>query len=498
MRGRHWRWLVPVWLAACAASLAASLSTGTIAAGTRWETPYYAWESGRPGPTVVVVAGVHGNEPAGPRAAEAIRHWPPVAGTLIVVPRANKVSLQLRRRLLPTPSDRDLNRAFPRSPDERPRGELAKALWAFVCSRKPTWLVDLHESVNFRDADKTKVGNSVIYYPNPATRAMAAKIAAALAPVAAGHDFRLLRPGAKGSLVRAAAERLGAHAFMVETTRRDQPLSLRVRQHRLAVHTLLRELGMASVGPDTLFPPQRKPGEIRVALYDAEGATPKVGAVEAKLLAIEGVVVRRVGPAEIGTALGQFDVVVFPGGSASRQARAIGAAGREAVRRFVRNGGGYLGMCAGAYLASWGYRWSLGIVDLEVFDRAHWRRGEGEVAAELTDAGRRFFALARPRFEIRYANGPLLKPAGRAEIPDATVLMVFRGEIAEHGAPRGVMPGSAAAAAGLWGRGRVVVFSPHPEYTPGLEAMVARAIEWLAGRNGAAKIPLGQDAGGRR
>ncbi len=478
---RIWR-LVLAWVLSCAAALASSLSTGTIATGTRWETRYYVQDSGQPGQTVIVVAGIHGNEPAGPRAADAIRAWPTIRGKLIVVPQANKVSLGLGKRLLPTESDRDLNRAFPRGANDPPRGELATALWEFVTERKPDWLVDLHESVNFRDVDKSKVGNSIIYYPNPTTRAMAERLAAALAPVAAGHDFRLLRPGANGSLVRAAAQRLGAHAFIIETTRTDQPLSLRARQHRLAVHTLLKALKMVSVRPHTLFPLQRKPGEVRVALYDAEGATSKTPLVEAKLMAIAGVVVRRVGPPEVAQALGQFDLVVMPGGSASRQARALGLEGRKAIRRFVANGGAYLGFCAGAYLATYGYSWSLGILDMEVFDRAHWKRGKGTVAAELTDPGRRFFPGASPRFDIYYANGPLLRPARRPEIPDPTILAVFRGEVAQNGAPRGLMPGTPAVVCGVWGRGRVMVFSPHPELRPGLEHLVARAVTWLADR----------------
>lgn len=38
-----------------------------------------------------------------------------------------------------------------------------------------------------------------------------------------------------------------------------------------------------------------------------------------------------------------FDAVVFPGGSGSGQAAALGDAGIEAVRSFVRSGGAYIG-----------------------------------------------------------------------------------------------------------------------------------------------------------
>ncbi|MFM9148181.1 MAG: BPL-N domain-containing protein [Verrucomicrobiota bacterium] len=39
---------------------------------------------------------------------------------------------------------------------------------------------------------------------------------------------------------------------------------------------------------------------------------------------------------------------MFTGGSGSAEAEGLGVAGREEVRKFVREGGGYVGICAGA------------------------------------------------------------------------------------------------------------------------------------------------------
>lgn len=44
-------------------------------------------------------------------------------------------------------------------------------------------------------------------------------------------------------------------------------------------------------------------------------------------------------------------MLMVPGGSARRKAEALGSAGAEEVRRFVRNGGRYVGFCGGAGLA---------------------------------------------------------------------------------------------------------------------------------------------------
>ena len=49
--------------------------------------------------------------------------------------------------------------------------------------------------------------------------------------------------------------------------------------------------------------------------------------------------------------LGAFDILFVPGGWASDKTAALGEAGREAVREFVRSGGSYIGFCGGAGLA---------------------------------------------------------------------------------------------------------------------------------------------------
>ena len=64
-------------------------SSGLIAEKTEWENPYYLVDSPVDGPTLLITAGLHGNEPAGSRAAEQIRHWPIRRGRLVVVPHVN-------------------------------------------------------------------------------------------------------------------------------------------------------------------------------------------------------------------------------------------------------------------------------------------------------------------------------------------------------------------------------------------------------------------------
>jgi putative intracellular protease/amidase len=221
---------------------------------------------------------------------------------------------------------------------------------------------------------------------------------------------------------------------------------------------------------------------LRVALYDDAGSTgkgvPKMKEHIGKISSTHLTVVK--GEDIRAGVLKDFDVVLFTGGSGSRQAEGIGEEGRKQVKAFVERGGGYVGICAGAYLACEGFSWGLKILDAKTVS-PKWRRGAGTVKMELTDEGRRILGDRAGQFEVRYVNGPIIKQSTNAAIPDFKPLAFFRTELAENDSPKGVMVNSPAAASGTIGRGRVITFSPHPEQTDGLESLVIRAIKW-AGR----------------
>lgn len=48
---------------------------------------------------------------------------------------------------------------------------------------------------------------------------------------------------------------------------------------------------------------------------------------------------------------GDFSTIIFPGGTGDGESAAIGPAGAAAVKAFVTAGGGYIGTCAGGFLA---------------------------------------------------------------------------------------------------------------------------------------------------
>jgi putative intracellular protease/amidase len=459
---------------------------GLLAEGTVWETAYYSVDSGEVGPRVLVVGGLHGNEPAGYRAAEQIRHWTIGKGSLLVVPRANVPGIETKSRWLPgeDKSVRNANRNFPQQVGDEAKTVPVRALWDFVVAQDPDWVVDLHEGFDFRVANPDSDGSSLIYFGTPEMERIAASIHEA---VNVGIDdaerqfVKLSKSGpVPGGLVRASVEVLGAKGFCFETTYEQQPLSLRTRQQRLMVHTLLRELGMEP-GDRITMTSAAEPSVTRVAVYDA-GGTGGSG--------VENL--ERIGPEDLREGvLDQFDVVVFPGGSGSKQAAAVGDAGLRSVSAFVRKGGGYVGICAGAFLAAANYDWSLALLDAKTFTgnreipgvgtRSMWFRGTGAVTIELTDAGREILGDIEGEIALRYANGPILSPAGREELPAYVPLAYFRSEISKYPPQEGTMIHAPAIVAAELGAGRVLAISPHPEATEGLEDLVRRAVAWAAG-----------------
>jgi hypothetical protein len=222
---------------------------------------------------------------------------------------------------------------------------------------------------------------------------------------------------------------------------------------------------------------------IAVAVYVGGGSTGKgVPRVLALLGAVTNVTVVRIGPEDIQAgALRRFDVVMFTGGSGSGQARALGQTGCREVKQFVEKGGGYVGICAGSYLACSGFAWGLGLLNAKTLSPL-WERGTAIVKIELTDRGREILGPRHGKLDCLYFQGPIVGPAGAPELPEFEPLAFFRSEVAKNNTPKGIMVNSPAILTSRFGKGRVLCFSPHPEQSKGLETFVTSAVFWAAAR----------------
>ena len=255
--------------------------------------------------------------------------------------------------------------------------------------------------------------------------------------------------------------------------RAGSTLSLRLHHACLAIVLIV---GGSSVGAEE---------PIQVAIFKGSGVGASVNDLIRSLGDGESKEfdVRRISADEIRSGkLSDFDVLIHPGGSGSKQGKALGEDGRNAVTDFVEDGGGFLGVCAGSYLATNDYSWSLDLIDAKAVDRRHWARGKGTVEVKLSPVGSSFFGHIGEEVDLYYGQGPLL---GRPEwddqdVPDYQSLAIYKTGIAKNGAPAGVMPGTSAIVRAMYGDGRVFCFSCHPEMTDGRESMIGYAVHWLA------------------
>ncbi len=116
-------------------------------AGTEWEATGTIHHSGVDGPRVMVLGGVHGNEPGGWLGAEAVANWEVQRGSLIVLPRLNWRSAAAFARTLD--GFGDLNRLYPGHPEGLPMARMAAEVTALAEFWRPMFLWDMHESWGF-------------------------------------------------------------------------------------------------------------------------------------------------------------------------------------------------------------------------------------------------------------------------------------------------------------------------------------------------------------
>ena len=181
-------------------------------------------------------------------------------------------------------------------------------------------------------------------------------------------------------------------------------------------------------------------------------------------------------------ALDGLDLLVMPGGNSITEFDSLGTNGVERMRAFVRNGGGYVGTCAGCCLLMDGPK-----------NRARmmpWNSSGSEghtmfPTINLNAKGAKALGLKEGPHVMRYHGGPFLQPTTNV-IADAHMEIwgtfdaeaTFKGRIN----PKKQMYGSGAIVGGTYGKGRVFVTSAHPEYFNGTLYVIEAALKYVTGR----------------
>lgn len=174
--------------------------------------------------------------------------------------------------------------------------------------------------------------------------------------------------------------------------------------------------------------------------------------------------------------LKNYDVVIFTGGRGSNQAKKLGKRGCQEVKKFVKNGGGYIGICAGAYLACSCFDWGIGLINAKTI--GEWNRGKGRVKIEPTKIGSNITSLPLKSQNIYYHNGPIIEPDNKDNLPNYKTIAFFKTDIDKN--LENSMIDTPAMVISNFGKGRVFISSPHPEQTKNMEDLIPSIVDWIA------------------
>ena len=178
-----------------------------------------------------------------------------------------------------------------------------------------------------------------------------------------------------------------------------------------------------------------------------------------------------------------LDLFVMPGGSSKTEFTTLGTNGVNKMKAFVRNGGGYIGTCAGCCLLMDGPDRRARMMP--------WNTSGSEGSTmflhfNLNAAGAKALGLKAGDHVMRYHGGPFLWPTTNV-IADAKMeaWATFDCEGAMKGRvdAKKRMYGATAMVGGTYGKGRVFVTSAHPEYFNGSLYIVKAAFKYVTGRD---------------
>ena len=157
-------------------------------------------------------------------------------------------------------------------------------------------------------------------------------------------------------------------------------------------------------------------------------------------------------------ALDGKDLIVVPGGDSGMQYKYVQEDGAEKIRKFVKEGKSYFGVCAGFHCALnrnerfklLPYNWYFGGAGMQA-----------KLAIELSDKAAELLQVPKGRYVVKYSKGPISR---RCEQPGegwAEELAVFKNDMKW---PKITFDGAPAMLYGEYGKGKVIATSFHPEY----------------------------------
>jgi len=166
--------------------------------------------------------------------------------------------------------------------------------------------------------------------------------------------------------------------------------------------------------------------------------------------------------------LAGYNLLAMPGGDGGSLYLGSSSISGTAIKNFVANGGGYLGICAGAYAAAnyvSGDYYGWGVApDVDANPVGY----EGLLSMKFTSAAQQILGR-NGTINIAHYNGPAMYVTGG----NAIILATYADDHTGY-------QGYADIVGDYYGQGRSILMGSHPELTPQYPDIIAKMIVWAA------------------
>ncbi len=228
---------------------------------TEYETPIFHFAGKEAGPSILIIGGTHGNEPAGFESAHRLvkkfTDSPLQTGEVFIIPEANKIADRQGTRRIKVPKGVDvemgnLNRCYPGNSHGLAMEKEAYEITTLIKQHKIDVVIDLHESPVFHleyveaNSQYHGLGQTLIYTPNDAASWVALVLLDEMnETIPEGLErFSLAAGPVQHSAAWSAGECFGIPGFTTETCKK-LPLEKRIAYQLKMVSIILRESGVS-------------------------------------------------------------------------------------------------------------------------------------------------------------------------------------------------------------------------------------------------------------
>lgn len=210
--------------------------------GDEYENEVTVIKGAQDGPTVYIIAGIHGDEEAAWQTGKLLKKADIKAGTLYILAPANRWGAEKlpKSRFI---DGKDGNRAFPGDPNGTNAQRAAYSIFTDVSDKSPVFVFDLHEAIVIED-DRDYLGSSLIFTDMDLFGDLFMDLYFATeAGEICSMPFDCFSPGPAGSINNTVSTQLGIPTLTVETYR-GYEMEQRISDQLDIVQYVLKYYGM--------------------------------------------------------------------------------------------------------------------------------------------------------------------------------------------------------------------------------------------------------------